>query len=154
MCMLQQYNRILVAVDGSAEAEIAFKKAVQVAVRNSATLVLAHVIDTRAFQSISTFDGAMADKASEQAKNTLEEYVRYAKNHRVQDITYSIEYGSPKVLIAKQIPEDQKIDLILLGATGLNAVERIFIGSVSEYVIRHANCDVLIVRTDLENKKS
>lgn len=150
--MLQQYNRILVAVDGSAEAELAFKKAVQVAVRNSATLVLTHVIDTRAFQSISTFDGAMADKASEQAKNTLEEYVRYAKNHRVQDVIYSIEYGSPKVIIAKQIPEDQKIDLILLGATGLNAVERIFIGSVSEYVIRHANCDVLIVRTDLENK--
>ncbi|WP_035053520.1 universal stress protein [Carnobacterium pleistocenium] len=151
--MLQQYNRILVAVDGSAEAELAFKKAVQVAVRNSATLVLTHVIDTRAFQSISTFDGAMADKASEQAKNTLEEYVRYAKNHRVQDVIYSIEYGSPKVIIAKQIPEDQKIDLILLGATGLNAVERIFIGSVSEYVIRHANCDVLIVRTDLENKR-
>ncbi len=153
MYMLQQYNRILVAVDGSAEAELAFKKAVQVAVRNSATLVLTHVIDTRAFQSISTFDGAMADKASEQAKNTLEEYVRYAKNHRVQDVIYSIEYGSPKVIIAKQIPEDQKIDLILLGATGLNAVERIFIGSVSEYVIRHANCDVLIVRTDLENKR-
>lgn len=89
--MLQQYNRILVAVDGSAEAETAFKKAVQVAVRNSAALVLAHVIDTRAFQSISTFDGDMADKASEQARNTLEEYVRYAKNHRVQDVTYSIE---------------------------------------------------------------
>ena len=40
----------------------------------------------------------------------------------------------------------------MLGATGLNAVERLFIGSVSEYVIRHAICDVLIVRTDLDNK--
>ena len=39
----------------------------------------------------------------------------------------------------------------MLGATGLNAVERLFIGSVSEYVIRHAPCDVLIVRTDLDN---
>jgi nucleotide-binding universal stress UspA family protein len=149
--MLQQYNRILVAIDGSKEAELAFKKGVQVAVRNNSSLVLAHVIDTRAFQSISTFDGSMAQKANEQATATLEEYVRYAKNHRVADISYSIEYGSPKVLIAKQIPEDKNIDLILLGATGLNAVERIFIGSVSEYVIRHATCDVLIVRTDLDN---
>ena len=40
----------------------------------------------------------------------------------------------------------------MLGATGLNAVERLFIGSVSEYVIRNATCDVLVVRTDLENK--
>ncbi|MER2110476.1 MAG: universal stress protein [Desemzia incerta] len=150
--MLQEYNRILVAIDGSKEAELAFKKAVQVAVRNKASLLIANVIDTKAFQSISTFDGSMADKASLQARNTLEEYVRYAKNHRVEDVSYVIEYGSPKVLISKQIPEEHHVQLIMLGATGLSAVERIFIGSVSEYVIRHASCDVLIVRTDLENK--
>ena len=63
-----------------------------------------------------------------------------------------MEYGSPKPIIAKEIPDDNDIDLILLGATGLNAVERLFIGSVSEYVIRNANCDVLVVRTDLENQ--
>lgn len=150
--MLQEYNRILVAIDGSKEAELAFKKAVQVAVRNKASLLIANIIDTKAFQSISTFDGSMADKASLQARNTLEEYVRYAKNHRVEDVSYVIEYGSPKVLISKQIPEEHNVHLIMLGATGLSAVERIFIGSVSEYVIRHAACDVLIVRTDLENK--
>ncbi len=60
--------------------------------------------------------------------------------------------GSPKQIIAKEIPEDNHVDLIMLGATGLNAVERLFIGSVSEYVIRNATCDVLVVRTDLENK--
>ncbi|MGX7419413.1 universal stress protein [Carnobacterium gallinarum] len=150
--MLQQYKRILVAVDGSEEAELAFKKAVYVANRNEAALVLTHVIDTRAFQSVSSFDGTMAEQATEQAKNTMEEYLRYAKNHNVEEVSYTIEYGSPKALIAKQIPEDQNIDLIMVGATGLNAVERIFIGSVSEYVIRHATCDVLVVRTDLENK--
>jgi nucleotide-binding universal stress UspA family protein len=40
----------------------------------------------------------------------------------------------------------------MLGATGLNAMERILIGSVSSYVARHAECDVLIVRTDLNNE--
>lgn len=63
-----------------------------------------------------------------------------------------IEYGSPKHIIAKEIPEEKEVDLILLGATGLNAVERLFIGSVSEYVIRNATCDVLVVRTNLENQ--
>lgn len=55
-------------------------------------------------------------------------------------------------MIAKQLPQDHEVDLIMLGATGLNAVERLFIGSVSEYVIRNASCDVLVVRTDLANK--
>ena len=39
--MLQQYQRIMVAVDGSSESELAFKKAVNVAQRNNSELVLA-----------------------------------------------------------------------------------------------------------------
>lgn len=48
--------------------------------------------------------------------------------------------------IAKEIAKEQNVDLILCGATGLNAVERFIIGSVSEYIIRYAPCDVLVVR--------
>ena len=40
----------------------------------------------------------------------------------------------------------------MIGATGLNAVERLLIGSVTEFVTRNAPCDVLVVRTDLEGK--
>ncbi|MDC9221352.1 universal stress protein, partial [Clostridioides difficile] len=50
--MLQQYKHILVAIDGSYEAELAFRKAVEVALRNNGQLHLIHVIDTRAFQNI------------------------------------------------------------------------------------------------------
>lgn len=38
-----------------------------------------------------------------------------------------------------------------MGATGLNAVERMLMGSVTEYVNQHALADVLIVRTDVNN---
>ncbi len=150
--MLQQYHKILVAVDGSDEAELAFQKAVNVTRRNQAELLLCHVIDTRAFQSVSSFDGALVDQTTEIAKQTLDEYIKYAKDNGVKNISYTVEYGVPKPIIAKQIPEEHKIDLIMIGATGLNAVERLLIGSVSEYVIRHALCDVMVVRTDLNNK--
>lgn len=149
--MLQQYQRIMVAVDGSDESELAFKKAVNVAQRNHSALFLVHVIDTRSFQTVSSFDGMLAEQATEMAKQTLQDYENYAKKNQVTEVKTIIEYGSPKPIIAKQLPEEHKIDLIMLGATGLNAVERLFIGSVSEYVIRHAPCDVLVVRTDLGN---
>lgn len=150
--MLQEYKKIMVAVDGSKEAELAFKKAVNVARRNDSELLLAHVIDTRAFQTISSLDGLMMEQASEMAKQTLADYQKMANDSGVSKVKAIIEYGSPKSVIAKELPDTEKVDLIMLGATGLNAVERLFIGSVSEYVIRHAICDVLIVRTDLENK--
>lgn len=151
--MLQQYKNIMVAVDGSNEAELAFKKAVNVAKRNQGKLIIAHVIDTRAFQTVSSFDGMLAEQATEMAKQTLDEYLAYAKEQDCDQITTVIEYGAPKQIIAKQLPQEHHVDLIMLGATGLNAVERLFIGSVSEYVIRNAACDVLVVRTDLENEE-
>lgn len=151
--MIQQYEKIMVAVDGSDEAELAFKKAVSVTKRNDGELLLVHVIDTRAFQTVTSFDGTLAEQATEMAKQTLSDYVDYAKKNGVTKVSYVLEYGSPKPIIAKDIPSEHNIDLIMLGATGLNAVERLFIGSVSEYVIRNSPCDVLIVRTDLENNK-
>ena len=150
--MLQQYKKILVAVDGSDEAELAFKKAINVSKRNQAELLLVHIIDTRAFQTVSSFDEDLASQATKMAQQTLEDYLTYAKTQGVTKVSYKIEYGTPKPLIAKQIPDKEQVDLILIGATGLNAVERLLIGSVSEYVIRHAICDVLVVRTDLANQ--
>ncbi|MDR2833163.1 MAG: universal stress protein [Streptococcaceae bacterium] len=150
--MLQNYKTILVAIDGSDAAEIAFKKAVNVAMRNEAKLLLAHVIDLRAFQSVASFDGILAEQAEELAKKTLDEYVDKANVAGLTNLDTVIEYGSPKAIIAKELPEKYEVDLIMLGATGLNAIERLLVGSVSEYVIRHSPCDVLIVRTDLDNK--
>lgn len=150
--MSQQYHKILVAVDGSDEAELAFTKAVNVAKRNQGELLLAHIIDTRAFQTMTNYDSSLADQATSIAEQTLKEYAKRARDNGVEKVSYVIEYGSPKLVIAKQLPTDQDIDLIMLGATGLNAVERILMGSVSEYVIRNAQCDVLVVRTDLDNR--
>ena len=49
--------------------------------------------------------------------------------------------------------KDHHNDLIIMGATGMNAVERMLMGSVTAYVNQHALSDVLIVKTDLDNNK-
>ncbi|SKA12685.1 Nucleotide-binding universal stress protein, UspA family, partial [Pilibacter termitis] len=131
--------------------EVAFQKAVNVALRNEGKLVLAHVIDTRAFQTVASFDGTLAEQAQELAQQTLNDYKNQALEMGVSEVVTVVEYGSPKSVLARQIPVEQQVDLIMLGATGLNAIERLLVGSVSEYVIRHAPCDVLIVRTELDN---
>ncbi len=80
--MLQTYQNILVPVDGSYEAELAFKKAVNVAKRNGekSSIHLVHVVDTRAFQNISSFDTAMVEEVTDTAKKTIEGYIEDAKN--------------------------------------------------------------------------
>ena len=152
--MFHEYSKILVPVDGSNEARLAFEKAIEVAKRNRAQVLIAHIIDTRVLQTPTGFEGNFNEEIQRQTENLFQEYRQYAQEHDFNDIDFVLEYGSPKVYISKNIPKDFQIDLIMMGATGLNAVERLFIGSVSEYVIRNAHCDVLVVRTDLENQRA
>ena len=151
--MFHEYSKILVPVDGSNEARLAFEKAIEVAKRNRAQVLIAHIIDTRVLQTPTGFEGNFNEEIQRQTENLFQEYRQYAQEQDFNDIDFVLEYGSPKVYISKNIPKDYQIDLIMMGATGLNAVERLFIGSVSEYVIRNASCDVLVVRTDLENQR-
>ena len=151
--MFHEYSKILVPVDGSNEARLAFEKAIEVAKRNRAQVLIAHIIDTRVLQTPTGFEGNFNEEIQRQTENLFQEYRQYAQEHDFNDINFVLEYGSPKVYISKNIPKDYQIDLIMMGATGLNTVERLFIGSVSEYVIRNASCDVLVVRTDLENQR-
>ena len=151
--MFHEYSKILVPVDGSNEARLAFEKAIEVAKRNRAQVLIAHIIDTRVLQTPTGFEGNFNEEIQRQTENLFQEYRQYAQEHNFNDIDFVLEYGSPKVYISKNIPKDYQIDLIMMGATGLNSVERLFIGSVSEYVIRNASCDVLVVRTDLENQR-
>ena len=82
--MLQSYKSILVPIDGSYESELAFKKAINVAKRNGedTSLHLVHVVDTRAFQNISSFDTTMVEQVTETAKKTLSGYADEAKKSR------------------------------------------------------------------------
>ena len=144
--MLDQYTRILVAVDGSKEAERAFFKAIKVAQRNDAVLVITHILDIGAYTTFEGFDKSLTDRVYNYAEELLNDYEQKAKENGLTKVEKVLEYGSPKVKIAKEVSKEHNIDLILCGATGLNAVERFIIGSVSEYVIRYAPCDVLVVR--------
>lgn len=144
---MKQYHRIQVAVDGSKEADLAFHQAVDVAIRNDASLEILHVIDTRSFQNVSSFDSKMVEQVSADALKKLKEYYQKAQTAGVKEVHYAVEFGSAKAIIAHKFPLKHRIDLIILGATGLNTMERMLIGSITDYVTRTANCDVLVCRS-------
>lgn len=144
--MTQSYRTILVAVDGSKEAELALHKAIHVARRNQARLIIAHVIDTRALHNVATFDASIYETLEQEAQLLLKEYQTKALQTGLSDVQIVLEFGNPKTLLAHDIPKETGADLMLLGATGLNTFERLLIGSSSEYILRHTSIDLLVVR--------
>lgn len=141
-----KYENVVIAVDGSKASEKAFNKSVGIAKANDAKLIIAYIVDTRTFATAEAYDKSLSERAEKYARDLLNEYVENAKEAGIQDVELVLKYGSPKVAISKEVAPENDADLIVIGATGLNAVERFLIGSVSESVARYAKCDVLIVR--------
>ena len=141
-----KYENIVVAIDGSDAAEKAFQKSLEVAKNNNSHLILAHVVDSRTFATAEAYDRTLAERADEYATEILDRYMAEAKKAGIENVEKVIEYGSPKIKIAKDISKNKECDLIICGATGLNAVERFLIGSVSENIVIQSDCDVLVVR--------
>lgn len=148
--MKQEYERLLVPVDGSAEAELAFGKAIKVAISNHARIDILNVLDTKQF--IGSYGGMISGDAIYQLTQDSQEYLeglqKKAEDAGVKEVAIHVRFGNPKNVIATDFPHEYKTDLIMIGSTGLNAIERVLVGSVTEYVNRTAPCDVLIVKTN------
>lgn len=56
-----------------------------------------------------------------------------------------IEAGDPGPMIV-WVAEDERSDVVVVGSHGKGALKRVFLGSVSEHVMRHSPCPVLVVR--------
>lgn len=147
----QQYAHILIAIDGSESAKKAFEKSILIAKRNNSELIIVHVIDSSSYNmgvESATFDAIEVDAT--EMENLLEDYEIKAKEAGVKLVRTELTKGSPKHLLSVEIPNKFEADLIIVGSTGLNMIERWMIGSVSEYIIREARCDVLVIRNTKE----
>lgn len=150
----QAYRYVLAAVDGSESAENALKKAIEISKRNYSELVIAHAVDTHVY---SMGEPALYLNDTEfhfdQLEKKLEEYKTQAELAGVEKVEIILSKGNPKTVLSEELPRKLNSDLIVVGQSGLNTVERWMVGSVSEHIIRSAPCDVLIVKNEEENEK-
>lgn len=100
--MANHYKSIVVAVDGSKEAEYAFRKSIDVAKRNEGSVLnLVNVIDTRSFAAIEAYDRSIAERAQAFSEELLNGYKKQAEDEGIANVNLIIEYGSPKILLLK-----------------------------------------------------
>ncbi|MFC6165604.1 universal stress protein [Lactiplantibacillus dongliensis] len=153
------YQKILVGIDTSLQSELALNKAITIASKNQATLDIVTVINTEKFIGVTQgpmgFGAAtpqVLQELTKQLKATLAQARRKAVEAGVPDVQVHLHSGNSKTLLATTLPARYGTDLIVIGATGLNAVSRFLIGSNAAYVTRRAVCDILVVRTDLAHQ--
>jgi len=147
-----QPRKILVPTDFSEDSDLAFQMALSIAVKYQARIFLLHVISNTVQQSLSDYclDQSIVARVLNESivfsNEKLQEVID--KNQQSGDIKVipDVRKGQPYEEILKEAAE-RKIDLIVIASHGKTGLQKYFIGSVTEKVMKEAKCPVLLVRS-------
>ncbi len=140
----QMIEQVLIADDGSEEAWKAVEIGTDLALRYGARATLLTVIHHPAYPA-TVGEVQEADIEQRQfADQVQRRAIEYAKplGLNLEGVVMS---GHPVEAII-EYARMQSIDLIVMGHRGMSNLQRFFGGSVSDRVVDHAPCNVLIVR--------
>lgn len=140
------YRKIFVAVDPSPAASVVFEKALELAKKDAASLMVFHCAELGARL---TYPSEIEAK-TEQAQEVLLSYEQKSKDQGI-----SIEFshrvaGNPGGAIC-DVARVWGADLIVIGRRGYQGFTEVLLGSVSNHVVHNAHCSVLVVQGECFN---
>jgi nucleotide-binding universal stress UspA family protein len=144
-------TKILLATDGSEDAQLAVTTAVDLSKRLDSELHVVYVEPmperhgTRMMRFAVDLPVEVVERAEKEAKTKLEEQVQQIKQAGGQVAQAHAKEGLPAAEIVS-LADELGVGLIVLGSRGLGGIRRALMGSVSDSVVRHAHCPVLVVR--------
>ncbi len=145
-------TKVLLATDGSEEATLAATTAADIAEKTGSELHLVHARQMALFVDESPTERMEVTKSMEQ---TLKEAAQRVLDAQVEQIMRAggnvtqthIRLGRPdKEIVA--LANELNAGLIAMGSRGMSGIRRALMGSVSDSVVRHAHCPVLVVRKE------
>ena len=138
------FNKIMVALDGSAASEKALAAAVDLAVRYKAEITAVSVAEVPEVVG-------MVDEVEEIREGTEKHFrqigqaaVDYAKSKGVPLRSVVLRGHAADALV--RYAETEGMNLVVIGQHGHSRIARFFLGSTSDRVSEHCPCTVMIVK--------
>lgn len=144
-------KRILVATDFSELSQLALKYASVGAVQFGAELIVLHAerFEVPPYVIADEYDKVLNElkRQKQNAENYLAEHVRQTLGSVVDKlkINYRIVEAHPVEAIL-QTAESESVDLLVMGTHGRTGLQRLYLGSVTERVIRESIVPVFVVK--------
>ena len=139
-------GKILVPVDGSENSQRALAFAIKFAEKYSASITVAHVVYLTVELVTNTPDLAatITRRFEEKGEKLLEGSLRQVQQAGIEGRTMLLRgHIGPEIVSYTKI---EGFDMVVMGSRGLDALSRNLRGSISDYVVDHANCPVFIIK--------
>ena len=142
--------KILLAIDGSEEAGLAAQAATELSKETGSEVHVTYVLPTpaeligRHWYSAEVRESVL-ERAQSDAQQFLDGRAEQLRSDGAKVAETYLRTGEPDKEIVR-LSEEIGATLIVMGSRGLGAVRRALMGSVSDSVVRHAHCPVLVMR--------
>jgi nucleotide-binding universal stress UspA family protein len=148
------FRNILVAIDGSPDAEQAFVQAIDLAVAEHARLTLFSATVAPPAVTYAGVSGDVVAELTRDAEAESETILRTAVERVPDDVSVStvLSDGPARPALLEQIKAGRH-DLVVMGSRGRGALRSVLLGSVSHYVLHHSPVPVLIVHAESERAR-
>lgn len=146
---MARYSKIFAALDGAATQEAVVRRTLSIAHDNNSEVLFGYVIDSTRFSTGGVGDEELEETNKRLLREKLERYfARSEKDECIPSVELQVKTGDIGEVLMHEFIKPFSPDLIICGARGLSDVKYAFVGSVSTSLVRHAECDVLVVRPE------
>ena len=128
-----EFKNVLIATDGSRYGDAAASEAIDIAKRCGSSLIVLSV--------------ASSDAEVRESDNNVNKVVALAIKEGIKTEGITLK-GTPYETIVRT-SKQKEADLIVVGSHGKTGLKKLFMGSVVEGVISHAESVVLVVRVQI-----
>jgi nucleotide-binding universal stress UspA family protein len=141
-------KKLLCPIDFSSGSQRALRVAARMASELGAELVLVHAwnLPSRPFAEQNPIPEETVRRLVDEEQRQLLAAVTETAELGVPRTTSRLLHGVPWDQIVQAVRDDPAIDLIVMGTHGRTGLARVFLGSVTEQVVRHSPCSVLVTR--------
>ena len=151
-------TKVLLATDGSREAELAASTAADLANTTNSELHLLTVAPGNPDPVYHIYEGSLRYETYQQAFEAVKGEAQKVLDEQVQKVKEAggnvkeahLRIGERRDQAIVHLAEEIGAGLIVMGSRGLGGVRRALMGSVSASVVRHAHCPVMVVRYERE----
>ena len=153
-------TRILLATDGSKEAELAARSAAELSQKTDSELHVVHAfgiapVGPPVYPEATELQSEEFEAESEQRQRISERRAREVLETEVQKVrSWGGTVAEEHLIEGRVAPqivglaEEIGAGLIVMGSRGLGGIRRALMGSVCDSVVRHAHCPVMVVREE------
>ena len=141
------YRKVFVSLDGSEMQSRVLERAGEIAANSGAELYVGHVIDSTPMQAAGTYPATLIPSLEKAWKDSVAADIEKARSMPgIKGITVDAKAGRVRETLMDEFINPLQPDLVICGARGLSNIKYAILGSISTFLVRSCDCDVLIVK--------